>query len=430
MKRVFTFIFMLFFSVLYTYLVGAQTSMLLVYMFVLCIPVSFFLSWPLRKRFGFSLEIPTYEVEKGSITKINILIRNNSFLPVPFVRLAFMHSENLILQDQPEELLSFSPHEEKTITARFYAQHRGAEDIGLSELSIQDYLGFFSFSLLKDLERHQYTGRITVLPKISVMKPSSKIMHGADGRENTMSESESVITGNNFFMGEPGHEFREYQAGDPLHKVHWKLSAKIDRLMVRKSESGGSSKLCFILDPFLTAKSIKVVKKKKASVTDSFPDKNKEAEDKLLETLLSVSNMVIQLGRVAEIWLFSENQWHVKCVSQKKELTDLQRYFAQYEFLETPPENHFNRLPLFSMMKQQKMNRSFKGSDAILFTAGYDQKLQALLSGNDLKGFTLRVIWIKQPLSEEAQAVENTISSTNELLRVFNTDENLSDAVI
>lgn len=69
MKRVFTFILMLFFSVLYTYLVGTQTSMLLIYMFVLCIPVSFFLSWPLRKYFELSLETPSFEVEKGGITK-------------------------------------------------------------------------------------------------------------------------------------------------------------------------------------------------------------------------------------------------------------------------------------------------------------------------------------------------------------------------
>jgi uncharacterized protein (DUF58 family) len=34
-----------------------------------------------------------------------------------------------------------------------------------------------------------------------------------------------------------GYEFREYQAGDSLHKIHWKLSAKKDILMVRKDEA-------------------------------------------------------------------------------------------------------------------------------------------------------------------------------------------------
>jgi uncharacterized protein (DUF58 family) len=428
MKATVTFLTMLFFSVLYTYFVGAQTSMFLVYMFVLCIPVSFFLTWPMRKRFEFTLEIPAFEAEKDGIIKMNILLTNKSFLPVPFVGIAFLKADNLILQDPPESCLSFSPHETKCISARFYASHRGSADIGLKKLFIKDLLGFFSFSLLKGLEAHQYTGRVTVLPRVTPMKPSSKIMYGTGGRENTVNESESASAGSSFFTGEPGHEFREFQAGDPLHRVHWKLSAKTDRLMVRKSESGGSSKICFILDPVLAAEPNRTRKNKKTLVMEDTAAKSREAEEKLLETLLSVSNMVVQLGRLAEVWLFSQEQWQVKNISQKKDLIELQRYLAQYTFPRANPGDGSTRLPLFSILQQQKMNRNFKGGDAILFTAGYDHHLQQLMQSGELKSITLRIIRVKDRLPLDPSS--EFTASAKELLWVLNTDENLSDVVI
>lgn len=430
MKGILAFLSMLFFSALYTYFVGAQTSMLLVYMFVLCIPVSFFLTWPLRKCFEITLDTPASEVEKGGVIKMNILLRNNSFLPVPFVGISFLDAKNLILQEKLEGTLSFAPHETKNITVRYYALHRGVADLGLGKLVLKDYLGLFSFSLLKGLEKHEYVGRITVLPKISVMKPSSKIMHGSDGRERTTGEAESMSAGANFFPGEPGHEFREYQAGDPLHKVHWKLSAKTDRLMVRKSEGSGTSKLCFILDPFLISGTDNNPKKKRPLIIENTAEKNRDAEEMLLETLLSVANMVIRLGRCAEIWLYDREQWQARSISQKKDLNDLQRYLAQYRFMDVNPECGSNRLPIASMLQQQKMNRSYKGGDAILFTAGYDQPLLELIKSSGLKGVTIRVIRIQPKQSGDLPGNELHAPSAKELLLTLNPDANLADAVI
>lgn len=427
MKGAFTFLLMLFFSALYTYFIGAQTSMLLVYMFVLCIPVSFFLTWPLRKCFKITFEIPIHEVEKGGVINMNILLHNNSFLPAPFVGISFLDADNLFLQEKIEGTLSFAPRETKSITVRYYALRRGVADLGLKKLVVKDYLGLFSFSLLKGLDEHEYMGRITILPKISAMKPSSKIMHESDGRERTMGEAEMISEGTNFFPGEPGHEFREYQAGDPLHKVHWKLSAKTDRLMVRKNEGSGTSKLCFILDPFLLS-GTEDQKKKRPPIIENTEEKDRDAEEKLLETLLSVANMVIRLGRCAEIWLYNQEQWQARTISQKKDLNDLQRYLARYRFSVGNSE-YSNRLPIASILQQQRMNRSYKGSDAILFTAGYEKSLLELIKSSGLKGITIRVIRIQSKQSVDVKGSERFTPSAKELLLTLNPDDNLSDAV-
>jgi uncharacterized protein (DUF58 family) len=48
--------------------------------------------------------------------------------------------------------------------------------------------------------------------------------------------------------GFPGYEHRDYVPGDPLKRVNWKLSAKRDRLLVRKPEAFAGGDQVLILD--------------------------------------------------------------------------------------------------------------------------------------------------------------------------------------
>ena len=165
MKHSGIFVIMFFFTFLYTYYVGAQTSMFILYMFLVCIPVSLLLTYPVRKCFDIEIEVPSSEVERDGIAQMRLVIRNKSFLPVPFVMIDFSESENLSLQMIPETHYAFSPYESKSISVLYRADFRGVSEIGIKSLAVQDYLGLFSFSLLKDLQSHQYTGKITVLPR-------------------------------------------------------------------------------------------------------------------------------------------------------------------------------------------------------------------------------------------------------------------------
>ncbi|MFR5863988.1 MAG: DUF58 domain-containing protein [Acutalibacteraceae bacterium] len=46
------------------------------------------------------------------------------------------------------------------------------------------------------------------------------------------------------------HDIREYRAGDPLNAVHWKLSAKLDELLIREPLIADRGELRLLMDLF------------------------------------------------------------------------------------------------------------------------------------------------------------------------------------
>lgn len=417
-----TYFAMLLFTLLYTYLTGSRLSMMMLYMLVLCVPISYYLTRPLQKRFEVSLEIPSGEVEKNGTIRVKIRICNKTFLPAPFVHIVLLKPELLTALDLPPSNLSFSPYETKWIEARFHADYRGVAMVGLKEVALKDFLGFFSFSLLKGLEQHQYTGSITVLPKISPLKPSSRILQGANDKGNRASESESISSPVTALMGEPGYEYREYQTGDPLHRVHWKLSARTEKLMVRVGEGMGASRICLILDPCRQAE---------AGGKDPQPGSRDiflKTEETLLEALLSVIQMIIRLGRHAEVWLYHKDRWQLKTITHRKELLELQRLLAEYRFLPHIPVEGGYRLPLSSMAQMQKMNRSFKGGEAILFTASYDPQLQKEMER--VQSISLKIIQVRQSIQSSVTPMADLHTPASKLLWALNAGEDFSNAAI
>lgn len=57
----------------------------------------------------------------------------------------------------------------------------------------------------------------------------------------------SLESGNTKGSGLEMHSIREYAPGDPLRLIHWKSSAKYDRLMVKEFESGAGLNIAFVL---------------------------------------------------------------------------------------------------------------------------------------------------------------------------------------
>lgn len=440
--------FTLFFVIfMYTYLVGAETSMLMLYMLLVCVPVSFLMTWPFKKYIDMELDIPSCEVECGSIVRMNIKIRNKSFMPIPFLYIRLSEADNLSITEKSEIHLSFSPYETKTITVKYSADYRGIAEIGLKSMLLSDYLGLFSFSLLKGLDVHHFSGKVIVLPRISNMKPCNAILK-TKAATNIMNDTGTMPDTFQSWSGEPGHEYRDYVPGDPLHRIHWKLSAKTRQLKVRKNEGSGVSKKSLILDPVMVRKSSEAAISRKPftlypeswernkrfpffSVKKNSPAQHEDAlrrkiEDKTLEALLSVTNMVIQWGMLTEVWVYADGCWRYWTVSHKKEILDLQRHLADYRFLDSDAADLPERLPLSVMFINEKMNRNFMGREAIFFTGGYDPMLQKFLNGFNDRELSADLIVISG--NDAAETYKSSIEKG--ILAVIQPDQDLSQVSI
>jgi len=114
---------------------------------------------------------------------------------------------------------------------------RGAYGFGNSELVTGDLLGF---SYKKRSVKSGGANRFVVLPDIRDVR-LSKLPRG-------LGEEEPVLGAKPSLQQNVGITVREYAAGDPLHRIHWKSTARRGELMTRTVEPMEELRLLVCLD--------------------------------------------------------------------------------------------------------------------------------------------------------------------------------------
>ncbi len=162
-------------------------------------------------------------VEKGNPISITIECNNTSYFPLFAVTLLFT-LENLYRPNTMQHKLTLPalPRRVNKITIPVETACCGMVSFQISSVEVSDYLHFFTTRL-----SCKQTVTVPVLPEtISVELPSTAPV--SDGMEEF---TESDLKGN---LSSDIKEIREYRPGDRLQRIHWKLSAKLDDLLVKE----------------------------------------------------------------------------------------------------------------------------------------------------------------------------------------------------
>lgn len=124
----------------------------------------------------------------------------------------------------------------KALTLPMTFHYCGLYRAEVKTLRVYDLLHFVSFSREVGL-----SSQTMVFPteKVEVTYHPSFYAEGFDEYES------SVQTGN---VSSNVTDIREYRPGDRLQKIHWKLSAKIDKLMVKENEATASHQFFVLLE--------------------------------------------------------------------------------------------------------------------------------------------------------------------------------------
>jgi len=388
---------------LYSYFLGGDNTMLMLYMFIFALIISIILTMPLKGRIEFSIDAPTVEVEKDGVIKVNLHINNKSILPVPFMDVSFIKSHNFTNLSSTDIRFSLGSRMKKTISFEYVALTRGVSKIGVESIFIKDYLGFFRINMTKNMDLSKMWGEVTVIPRLYSINLNSKIMQNTElalmPEDNSMTTNNMVITN-----GEPGYEFREYVPGDPLHKIHWKLSAKKEVLMVRKDEGRSIPKKCLIVDPCL----LKEVESQKSNfITRLFnrpkvqqSDDTIFIEEKILEAVLAVAHGTVSTNSESDIWYYEEGEWKLFTVREKKNIGEMQNILAAYEFLNIKDLSEDLRMPLSSLLEQKKNSRNFSGGEVIVFTGIVDDNLMEAVGKLNYNKYYVNLVVVKNMGSE------------------------------
>lgn len=163
-------------------------------------------------------EIGSRNIVCGQTVPYCFVLQNETWFAFAGIKVLFF-SDFSYMEELPEEIeFELLPGEKYSYETAFVCKYRGEYEVGIKEVIISDFFGLFC---LKRAIRE--TKKVIVAPKmikINVLKSiiDSAIMQ----RENLRLMMElDVVT-------------KEYSAGDPLKWIHWKATARENRLKSRK----------------------------------------------------------------------------------------------------------------------------------------------------------------------------------------------------
>ena len=173
-----------------------------------------------------SLDIKSIDVaqNKNDDIEVKILIKNNSIFPAINGELK-LYYYNKFSGNKETEYINFpiNSKETESIDFKIKSKYCGKLIIELQSLKIYDYLTFSSVK--KKLNKSK---EIIVLPQIYDLNFSGNVIN--------INSLDGEIFSKDKAGDDPSEVFnvREYVEGDKIQRIHWKLSSKVDNVMIKE----------------------------------------------------------------------------------------------------------------------------------------------------------------------------------------------------
>ncbi len=166
------------------------------------------------------MDAPKRKLTRGQGAPLTVRVRYYSFLPVRSFQLVMRVPED----DRAHETMevSLAPFMQKEFKYELPCPHIGVFHVGVAGVRACDIFQLFSFT--RGLAGHQ--ALLEIHPSITKLPPME--LHAGDSET-------SKITRMTEDTASPS-DVRGYRAGDPLKRIHWKLSVRKRELMVRTYE--------------------------------------------------------------------------------------------------------------------------------------------------------------------------------------------------
>ena len=200
------------------------------------------------------------KVNRGDVVSMEISVSHKSILPIAPVALRMRATSNT-----PAGTIHLTQlgKRRQRVVLKFAADHVGAMFPGVDSYLVSDVFGFFKREHKPDMKGQE----LLVLPVPFDVEPLT--FAAGDMGVETMKRA----------MEDPSSpsDFRAYQQGDPLKRIHWKMSARKREIIVRQFEEPALPDALVLLDT------------SPPHVSQGVPPENAPfLQDALLETAASV----------------------------------------------------------------------------------------------------------------------------------------------
>lgn len=195
-----------------------------------------------RKKIRLSFVVPSM-ANKSHKVVLSTRTEKITLLPLPFLRYSIYPDEHFSTSVTDVQL-ALGSKEKSDKQHTLFPTICGNAKVYLVQPRLTGYLGFLNCALDMKTE-----AELMILPEIPELSAGNKLFY-AITNSGQVSEDEDENTATNLYGINTiaGYSHREYQPGDPLKRINWKLSSKKDNLMVRLDESLSITKTSVMLD--------------------------------------------------------------------------------------------------------------------------------------------------------------------------------------
>lgn len=176
------------------------------------------------------------EIRRGEAKNAEIQINPHCKLPLSQIRITYIAKNITFCRDKKKNTIYIYGCIQSDVLLPLDTSHVGCINLHIIKVKVYDYLGLFSLSLKLPEKRH-----IVVMPHLE--RPDPMPIFPIDKINN---KGMKPKPGGGFAED---YDLREYRIGDPLNAIHWKLTSKLNKLVIKEPliSEKGKIFICFNL---------------------------------------------------------------------------------------------------------------------------------------------------------------------------------------
>ena len=188
------------------------------------------------KALTVKMKSDTASTEKNTPYTYSFRIGNRLPLAIPFLEACVsIPQSNSVRCSERTVRLSMAPFSGYNMTNTVSFRYRGTYDIGVKYIYVYDFFRMFRFRV--DMEEYS---TVYVLPRR---------MDLSDTRSHSVSDDTARTVKSPLVVDRLEiSDIRDYQNGDPLKSIHWKLSSKSETFIVKDYNTGTSNQTVIFCD--------------------------------------------------------------------------------------------------------------------------------------------------------------------------------------
>lgn len=179
----------------------------------------------MRARLQLSLEVPAEFAGKQTPFTVYLAAKNPSILPLAQLQGTIFYSHDRLFDDHQEIMQGgVAGKHTSRLRLQLTADYCGVLALSVPSVRIYDWLGIFYINKRIDLHTEAL-----VLPRGNAMRIS---LHST--QRKLQMEAWNLPANSHLGNSISDYQIREYQSGDRLKNIHWKLQAKTDQLWTKQ----------------------------------------------------------------------------------------------------------------------------------------------------------------------------------------------------